>query len=39
MKHVDHFLRNNVEKKLVCMEFCDIMDQIADIFIKGLGRP
>ncbi|XP_070018027.1 secreted RxLR effector protein 161-like [Nicotiana sylvestris] len=40
-KHIDvrhHFLRDNVEKGLICMEFCSIEDQIADIFTKALSR-
>ncbi|XP_070019333.1 uncharacterized protein [Nicotiana sylvestris] len=40
-KHIDvrcHFLRNNVEKGLICMKFCSTEDQIADIFTKELSR-
>ncbi|XP_070028737.1 secreted RxLR effector protein 161-like [Nicotiana sylvestris] len=40
-KHIDmthHFLRDNVEKGLICMKFCSIEDQIADIFTKALSR-
>ena len=32
------FLRDNVEKGLVSMNFCATNDQIADIFIKALNR-
>ncbi|XP_019256393.1 PREDICTED: uncharacterized protein LOC109234792 [Nicotiana attenuata] len=35
IKHIDvrhHFLRDNVEKGLICMKFCNTEDQIADIF-------
>ncbi|XP_070010320.1 secreted RxLR effector protein 161-like [Nicotiana sylvestris] len=40
-KHIDvrhHFLRDNVEKGLICMKFCSIEDQIADIVTKALIR-
>lgn len=40
-KHIDvrhHFLRDNVEKGLICMKFCSTGDQIADIFTKALSR-
>ncbi|XP_070011151.1 uncharacterized mitochondrial protein AtMg00810-like [Nicotiana sylvestris] len=40
-KHIDvrhHFLRDNVEKGLICMKFCSTEDQIADIFTKTLSR-
>ncbi|XP_070009945.1 secreted RxLR effector protein 161-like [Nicotiana sylvestris] len=40
-KHIDvrhHFLRDNVEKGLICMKFCSIEDQIANIFTKALSR-
>ncbi|XP_075099256.1 secreted RxLR effector protein 161-like [Nicotiana tabacum] len=40
-KHIDvwhHFLKDNVEKGLICMKFCSIEDQIADIFTKALSR-
>ncbi|XP_070017358.1 secreted RxLR effector protein 161-like [Nicotiana sylvestris] len=40
-KHIDvrhHFLRDNVEKGLICMKFCSTEDQIADIFTKALSR-
>ena len=40
-KHIDvrhHFLRDNVEKGLICVKFCKTEDQIADIFTKALGR-
>ncbi|XP_070004001.1 secreted RxLR effector protein 161-like [Nicotiana sylvestris] len=33
-----HSLRDNVEKGLICMKFCSIEDQIADIFTKELSR-
>ncbi|XP_070025232.1 secreted RxLR effector protein 161-like [Nicotiana sylvestris] len=33
-----HFLRDNVEKGLICMMFCSTEDQIADIFTKALSR-
>nr|XP_009796278.1 PREDICTED: uncharacterized protein LOC104242860 [Nicotiana sylvestris] len=39
--HIDvthHFLRDNVEKGLICMKFCSTKDQIADIFTKALSR-
>ena len=40
-KHIDirhHFLRDNVEKCLITMNFCRTEDQIADIFTKALNR-
>jgi len=40
-KHIDihhHFLRDNVEKGLISMNFCATNKQIADIFTKALGR-
>jgi len=40
-KHIDichHFLRDNVEKGLVSMNFCATNDQIDDIFTKALNR-
>ena len=40
-KHIEirhHFLRDNVEKKLVEMKFIGTSDQIADIFTKALNR-
>ncbi|XP_070010760.1 secreted RxLR effector protein 161-like [Nicotiana sylvestris] len=40
-KHIDvrhHFLRNNMEKGLICMKFCSTEDQIADILTKALSR-
>jgi len=40
-KHIDirnHFLRDNVEKGLISMNFCTTENQIADIFIKALSR-
>jgi len=40
-KHIDirhHFLRDNVEKRLISMNFCTIENQIADIFTKALNR-
>ncbi|XP_075086504.1 uncharacterized protein LOC142169171 [Nicotiana tabacum] len=40
-KHIDmrhHFLRDNVDKGLICMKFCSIEDQIADIFTKTLSK-
>ena len=40
-KHMDirhHFLRDNVEKRLISMNFCATNNQIADIFIKALSR-
>ena len=40
-KHIEirhHFLRDNVEKKLVDMQFVGTCDQIADIFTKALNR-
>ena len=40
-KHVDirhHFLRDNVEKGLISMNFCTTDKQIADIFNKALSR-
>ncbi|XP_070029882.1 secreted RxLR effector protein 161-like [Nicotiana sylvestris] len=33
-----HFLRDNVEKGLICMKFYSTEDQIADIFTKALSR-
>lgn len=41
IKHIDvrhHFLRDNVEKKTICVKFCKIEDQVADIFTKALQR-
>ena len=40
-KHIDirhHFLRDNVEKGLISMNFCSTKNQIADIFTKTLNR-
>jgi len=40
-KHIDihhHFLRDNVEKGLISMNFCVTDEQIADIFTKALSR-
>ena len=40
-KHIDirhHFLRDNVEKGLISMNFCSTENQIADIFTKALNR-
>jgi len=40
-KYIDirhHFLRDNVEKVLISMNFCVIDKQIADIFTKALSR-
>ena len=40
-KHIDirhHFLRDNVEKGFISMNFCTIENQIADIFTKALAR-
>ena len=40
-KHIDvrhNFLRDNVEKGNIVMEFCKTEDQVADIFTKALGR-
>ena len=40
-KHIEirhHFLRDNVEKKLVDMQFVGTCDQIVDIFNKALNR-
>nr|XP_016470457.1 PREDICTED: uncharacterized protein LOC107792737 [Nicotiana tabacum] len=40
-KHIDvrhHFLKDNMEKGLICMKFCSTEDQIADIFTKALSR-
>ena len=40
-KHVDirhHFLRDNVEKGSISMNFCTTEEQIADIFTKALAR-
>ena len=39
-KHIDvrhHFLRDNVEKGNIVMEFCKTENQVADIFTKALG--
>ena len=39
-KYIDichHFLRDNVEKGLISMNFCAIDNQIADIFAKALS--
>ncbi|XP_070020032.1 secreted RxLR effector protein 161-like [Nicotiana sylvestris] len=41
IKHIDvrhHFLRDNVEKRLICMKLCSTEDQIASIFTKALSR-
>jgi len=41
IKHIDirhHFLRDNVEKGLISMNFCATDKQITDIFIKALSR-
>jgi len=40
-KHIyirHHFLRDNVKKGLISMNFCAIDRQIADIFSKALSR-
>ena len=40
-KHIDirhHFLRDNVEKGLISMNFCTTEEQIAEIFTKALAR-
>ena len=40
-KHIDvrhHFLRDNVEKGNIIMEFCKTENQVSDIFPKALGR-
>ena len=40
-KHIDvchHFLRDNVEKGLISMNFCAANKQIADIFTNALSR-
>ena len=40
-KHIDirhHFLRDNVEKGLISINFCASENQIADIFTKALSR-
>ena len=40
-KHIEirhHFLRDNVEKGLVELSFCNSEEQIADIFTKPLGK-
>jgi len=40
-KHIDiphHFLRDNVEKGLISMNFCGTNNQIADIFTKPLSQ-
>ena len=40
-KHIDirhHFLRENVEKGLISMNFCATNKQIADILTKALSR-
>jgi len=39
--HIDihhHFLRDNVEKGLISMNFCTTDNQIVDIFTKALSR-
>ena len=40
-KHIDirhHFLRDNVEKGLISINFCATENQIGDIFTKALSR-
>nr|XP_009766369.1 PREDICTED: uncharacterized protein LOC104217756 [Nicotiana sylvestris] len=40
-KHIDarhYFLRDNVEKGLICMKFCSTENQITNIFTKALSR-
>ena len=40
-KHIQirhHFLRDNVEKGFISMEFVSTNEQIADIFTKALNR-
>nr|XP_016444207.1 PREDICTED: uncharacterized mitochondrial protein AtMg00810-like [Nicotiana tabacum] len=40
-KHIDvrhPFLRDNVEKGLICIKLCKTEDQVADIFTKALSR-
>jgi hypothetical protein len=41
-KHIDirhHFLRGNIERKLITLEFCPSMDMVADLLTKPLARP
>ena len=40
-KHIDirfHFIRELVNDKEICLEFCRSEDQLADIFIKPLAK-
>ncbi|XP_070029944.1 secreted RxLR effector protein 161-like [Nicotiana sylvestris] len=40
-KNIDvrhHFLRDNMEKGLICMKFCSTEDQIVDVFTNALSR-
>ena len=40
-KHIDtryHFIRELVNNKEICLEFCRYEDQLADIFTKPLER-
>ncbi|XP_024018583.1 uncharacterized protein LOC112090760 [Morus notabilis] len=40
-KHVEvdkHFIKENVEKGIICMTYVPTQDQVADIFTKGLAR-
>lgn len=40
-RHIDvrhHFLRDNVEKETICMQYCRTEDQIADIITKTMSK-
>eukprot|EP00253_Pinus_taeda_P019289 PITA_19289 len=40
-KHIDtqfHFVREKVQSKEICVEYCNSCDNMADIFTKPLGR-
>jgi len=40
-KHIDtqfHFVREKIQSKEICVEYCNTCDNLADIFTKPLGR-
>jgi len=40
-KHIDtkfHFVREKLQSKEICVEYCNSCDNMADIFTKPLGR-
>lgn len=40
-KHIDtqfHFVREKIQSKEICVDYCNTCDNLADIFTKPLGR-